>query len=468
MQGQRQPTDGAGLGALEEQMTKERAWHLQVNSPNSQPLQAYDGHGGNVTAVGFQKDSKWMFRCALGAAFWSCGAGGPSEVCIDIGIRSAEVLVCAGTRRAASVIVICFGHAAPRVSLCRLMPSQRLRRRDGQDLGPPGAGPAARVREPRHGQHRRPAPQPGRAHLGCGPRPCVSRTRGRVGCTVGTAGPGQPSVLLTAVSPQRSISKPGCVKDRMVPSTCHRVMLAPYTGPRSGWVMSFGMERRTHVLSQSRSFSSAGDSLGNIRVWDLTAGACSCELVPEVGTAVRSLSVALDGSMVRMTGCPSSHSARNITDIDTASWAVAPDRVKGDALFVANAVVSPVCYPSFPHVSRTEGERTNTCCNRCCLHMLRIIWRRADGLSTSGGSAWQVVAANNAGTCYVWRMMRGATASTHFEPLHKLKAHSRALLLCMMTDELFFRIWPAPLQHGRAVLPMNIRAQKASLCRGPV
>ncbi len=35
-------------------------------------------------------------------------------------------------------------------------------------------------------------------------------------------------------------------------------------------------------------------------MWDLTAGACSCELVPEVGTAVRSLSVALDGSMVRM------------------------------------------------------------------------------------------------------------------------------------------------------------------------
>ena len=26
----------------------------------------------------------------------------------------------------------------------------------------------------------------------------------------------------------------------------------------------------------------------------------------------------------------------------------------------------------------------------------------------------------------MWRMMRGATASTHFEPLHKLKAHSSA------------------------------------------
>jgi len=28
-----------------------------------------------------------------------------------------------------------------------------------------------------------------------------------------------------------------------------------------------------------------GDQTGHIRVWDLTANACSCELVPEVGTA---------------------------------------------------------------------------------------------------------------------------------------------------------------------------------------
>ena len=35
-----------------------------------------------------------------------------------------------------------------------------------------------------------------------------------------------------------------------------------------------------------------------------------------------------------------------------------------------------------------------------------------------------VVAANNAGTCYVWRMMRGASMTTHFEPLHKLRAHA--------------------------------------------
>ena len=47
---------------------------FEVNSPNSQPLQAYDGHTGNVTAVGFQKDSKWMFRCGT-----NLPATGPGE-----------------------------------------------------------------------------------------------------------------------------------------------------------------------------------------------------------------------------------------------------------------------------------------------------------------------------------------------------------------------------------------------------
>ena len=42
----------------------------------------------------------------------------------------------------------------------------------------------------------------------------------------------------------------------------------------------------------------SGDQTGHIRVWDLTASACSCELVPEIGTAVRSLTVALDGTMI--------------------------------------------------------------------------------------------------------------------------------------------------------------------------
>ena len=55
----------------------------------------------------------------------------------------------------------------------------------------------------------------------------------------------------------------------------------------------------TVTLVQGQNELISGDQDGNIRVWDITAGACSCELVPEVDVAVRSVSVALDGSQVQ-------------------------------------------------------------------------------------------------------------------------------------------------------------------------
>ncbi|CAH1427283.1 unnamed protein product [Lactuca virosa] len=42
----------------------------------------------------------------------------------------------------------------------------------------------------------------------------------------------------------------------------------------------------------------SGDQNRNIHVWDLTANSCSCELVPEVDTSMRSLTVMWDGSLV--------------------------------------------------------------------------------------------------------------------------------------------------------------------------
>jgi len=99
----------------------------------------------------------------------------------------------------------------------------------------------------------------------------------------------------------------------------------------------------TVVLHPNQGELISGDQTGHIRVWDLTANACSCELVPEIGTPVRSLSVANDGTMI--------------------------------------------------------------------------------------------VAANNNGTCYVWRMMRGTSTTTHFEPLHKLRAHSSYILKCLISPD---------------------------------
>jgi target of rapamycin complex subunit LST8 len=34
---------------------------FEIASQNPNPVVAYDGHTTNVTDIGFQKDSKWMF-----------------------------------------------------------------------------------------------------------------------------------------------------------------------------------------------------------------------------------------------------------------------------------------------------------------------------------------------------------------------------------------------------------------------
>lgn len=39
------------------------------------------------------------------------------------------------------------------------------------------------------------------------------------------------------------------------------------------------------------------------------------------------------------------------------------------------------------------------------------------------------------GTCYVWRAMRGSYLTTHFEPLHKLRAHQGAHWVGMVRVE---------------------------------
>ncbi|CAD5319172.1 unnamed protein product [Arabidopsis thaliana] len=97
----------------------------------------------------------------------------------------------------------------------------------------------------------------------------------------------------------------------------------------------------TVVLHPNQTELISGDQNGNIRVWDLRADLCSCELVPEVGTPIRSLMVMWDGTMV--------------------------------------------------------------------------------------------VAANDRGTCYVWRSLCERQTMTEFEPLHKLQAHNSHILKCLLS-----------------------------------
>lgn len=100
------------------------------------------------------------------------------------------------------------------------------------------------------------------------------------------------------------------------------------------------------ILHPNQNELISGDQNGNIRVWDLTANTCRCELVPEVDTAIRSLSVMWDGSLV--------------------------------------------------------------------------------------------VAANNKGTCFVWRLVNRANSQGiggNLEPLHKLQAHDTYILKCLLSPE---------------------------------
>ena len=46
-----------------------------VNSNDTQPINSYEGHVGNVSAIGFQKDTKWMYsgecmKCAPCNLLW--------------------------------------------------------------------------------------------------------------------------------------------------------------------------------------------------------------------------------------------------------------------------------------------------------------------------------------------------------------------------------------------------------------
>jgi len=150
----------------------------------------------------------------------------------------------------------------------------------------------------------------------------------------------------------------------------------------------------------------SGDAAGNIRVWDLTAGACSCELVPEVGTAVRSLSVAADGGLV--------------VAANSAGTCYVWRAARGGGGHVSGG-------------GRDDGSVL--------------------GAGGGGGMAGGEGDANNGGGCSPPRApppsaggggpatpppsSSGSTATaTHFEPLHKLRAHpGRYVLKALLSPD---------------------------------
>lgn len=148
---------------------------FDVNSNDPQPVNSFDGHNGNVSAVGFQKDTKWMFSgeapmwggargdgaglvCESGPAWRVHGCRGAGGLC-TVGCGPTGQSRAGGLeRRPPAMCLTCLPLVAARGP-------HRGRGRHGARVGPARPRVPAHVREQGCRQHRGAAPQPGGTHL---------------------------------------------------------------------------------------------------------------------------------------------------------------------------------------------------------------------------------------------------------------------------------------------------------------
>jgi hypothetical protein len=152
----------------------------EVNSNNPQPIISYDGHAGNVTSVGFQKDGKWMYSGSEDGT----GAPPPRQQLPPPGQRpgAPETPAPCGTLSgvlwppspptltpphpvAAACLPLTLSCPPPHPNTTHTHTTTLLCT-CSQDLGPARPRLPARVREPRRREHRCAASQPGGAHIG--------------------------------------------------------------------------------------------------------------------------------------------------------------------------------------------------------------------------------------------------------------------------------------------------------------
>ena len=199
----------------------------------------------------------------------------------------------------------------------------------------------------------------------------------------------------------------------------------------------------------------AGDQHGNIRVWDLTANACSCELVPEVGTAVRSLTVALDGSLVvaaNNAGAPCIRQLIPCARLQCGMSCSCVEHVKFLEIYSSrNAGLSrlnPWPPPRFSSAGRAcdcsgyalklrtpRVQRAGITGSLVRFRQARALFVLLPRVTKHASLSLHMLLLKTGrlppGTCYVWRMMRGSSLTTHFEPLHKLRAHAGMPRICL-------------------------------------
>ena len=144
-------------------------------------------------------------------------------------------------------------------------------------------------------------------------------------------------------------------------------------------------KRHAHVHAQN----------GNVRVWDLTANACSCELVPEGGTAIRSVSAASDGSMV-----------------------IAANNNGTCYVWRLSSSVSPASTPSVSKQQKNQREEE-----------MQQQQQGDEGSAAPGMSGNSLPGQ---------QQQQQQHMTTMFEPLHKLQAHDGYILKCLISPDVNF------------------------------
>jgi len=168
----------------------------------------------------------------------------------------------------------------------------------------------------------------------------------------------------------------------------------------------------------------SGDQNGNIRVWDLTANACSRELVPDGEVAVRSIAVAPDGSKIVAANNQGRCFVWKLGDKDTSSFDPL-QKLEAHKSYILKCLFSP----DMKYLSTTSADHTVKLWNVKDFTLAKTLQGHQKWVWDCAFSADSVylVTVSSDQTARLWDVAQGETARTY-------TGHSKAITCVCLHD----------------------------------
>jgi len=168
----------------------------------------------------------------------------------------------------------------------------------------------------------------------------------------------------------------------------------------------------------------SGDQNGNIRVWDLNANACSRELVPDGETAIRSLTIASDGSKVVAANNSGKCFVWKLADKDTSKFDPL-QKIEAHKTYILKCLFSPdakyLATTSADHTVKLWNVKDFSLAKTLSGHQ-RWVWDCA----FSADSAYLVTASSDQ-VARLWDLSQGETIRTY-------NSHNKAITCVALHD----------------------------------